>query len=89
MRIPEQLRDIVDRLGNAMVQALAQDADTRALAREIQERGFDITLILEATIALHERDRDDGAGAEFSLTESGTQWSEEDKAFLRTYRIAR
>jgi uncharacterized protein (UPF0335 family) len=94
MKIPENLRDIVDRLGTAMVQALAKDEETRALAREIQAHGFDIALVLEATVALRQREdaesaRDGGPRAsEFTVAEHEPQWSEADKAFLRTFRIS-
>ncbi len=93
MKIPENLREIVDRLGTAMVQALARDEETRALAREIQAKGFDLALVLEATVALHRRDEEwlDGESApegEFTMGEEATEWSEADKAFLRTFRIS-
>jgi len=89
MRIPEHLKEIVDRLGEAMVQALARDQETRALAREIQARGFDLALVLEATVALRQREdetlQDEGG---FTMHGEEDQWSEADKAFLRTFRIA-
>ena len=92
MKIPENLREIVDRLGSAMVQALARDEETRALARQIQSQGFDLALVLEATVALQPRDGEldpeppeEGA---FTLGEAETSWSEADKAFLRTFRIS-
>jgi hypothetical protein len=93
MKIPENLREIVDRLGTAMVQALAKDEETRALAREIQAKGVDIALVLEATVALHRRERevaeDDEPARGFTLsTGEAGQWSEADKAFLRTFRIS-
>jgi uncharacterized protein (UPF0335 family) len=87
MKIPENLRDIVDRLGAAMVQALAKDEETRALAREIQAHGFDIALVLEATVALRQRE-DAAREPEFTVAEHEPQWSEADKAFLRTFRIS-
>lgn len=96
MELPENLKEIVDRLGNAMVAALAKDEDTHALAKEIQAMGFDLALVVEATVALQRRDReagpsiDDAAG--FTLApetpQEEPQWSEEDKAFLRTFRIS-
>ena len=89
MQIPENLRDIVDRLSTAMVQALARDEATRALARQIQAQGFELALVLEATVALQARDdaetQDEG---EFTMGAHTTQWSESDKAFLRTFRIS-
>ena len=92
MKIPENLKEIVDRLGTAMVHALARDEDTRALAREIQSQGFDIALVLEATVALRLRSRDqeerDPLGNPFTEAGEDTQWSEADKAFLHTFRIS-
>jgi hypothetical protein len=99
MEIPEHLREIVDRLGVALVKALANDDESRALVQEIQAYGFDMALMLEATVALHKRsdsapsaegEAEAGATAEaeFSLEKDTGQWSEEDKAFLRTFKIA-
>ena len=92
MEIPENLRVIVDRLGQALVEALANDAESRALVLEIQAHGFDMALLLEATVALRKRDQatleTEMTGAEFTLSESGGQWSEADKAFLRTFKIS-
>ena len=92
MQIPENLRDIVDRLSTAMVQALARDEATRALARQIQAQGFELALVLEATVALQPRedpeDQEPQDEGEFTMGAHKTQWSEEDKAFLRTFRIS-
>ena len=93
MEIPENLREIVDRLGVALVKALANDASSRALVQEIQAFGFDMALMLEATVALHKREDAEGEtggpqGAEYSLDHAQGEWSEEDKAFLKTFKIS-
>lgn len=61
MKIPEHLHELVDQLGQALVQALVVDPATRALAREIQGEGFEVTLLLEATVALRKREAAEGA----------------------------
>jgi hypothetical protein len=95
MEIPENLREIVDRLGVALVKALANDESSRALVQEIQAYGFDMALMLEATVALHKRNdgeaEAEGEGSDpegFSLDHGRGQWSEEDKAFLKTFKIS-
>jgi uncharacterized protein (UPF0335 family) len=93
MEIPEHLREIVDRLGHALVEALANDQQSRALVMELQAQGFDMALMLEATVALRRRSEEAGAQdtapeGEFTLSESGGTWSEADKAFLRTFKIS-
>jgi hypothetical protein len=56
MEMPEDLRELVDRFSQALVQALAMDSECRKLARQIQTHGFDIGLMIEATVALHQRE---------------------------------
>jgi hypothetical protein len=86
---------MVDRLGNALVEALANDEQSRALVQEIQAHGFEMALLLEATVALRRREdadldtEPDGIEDPQDLVnESGEPWSEEDKAFLRTFKIS-
>jgi len=92
MEIPEHLREIVDRLGHALVEALANDQESRALVMELQAQGFDMALILEATVAL--RRRPERPGGEPHPADGGltlgdpADWSEEDKAFLHTFKIS-
>jgi uncharacterized protein (UPF0335 family) len=98
MEIPEQLREIVDRLGVALVKALANDESSRALVQEIQAHGFDMALMLEATVALHKREDANGGDeggedgqaqeSEFTLNPGVGEWSDEDKAFLKTFKIS-
>mgnify|MGYP007042366224 CR=1 FL=1 len=111
MEIPEHLRELVDRLGQALVQALVTDEQCRELARQIQESGFEVGLMIEATLALHRRseaplesdEEQDTAIIPFQSSEEGTplerpgrekpdrertEWSEEDRAFLRKFKIS-
>jgi hypothetical protein len=77
MDIPEHLRHLVDALGEALVAALVNDPRSRDLVLELQREGYELTLSLEAAPAPRPE--------EPSMAES---WSEEDKAFLKTFRIA-
>ncbi len=63
MEIPEELRQLVDRLGQALVQALVNDGPCRDLARQIQDGGYEVGLMIEATLALHRRE-DEASPAE-------------------------
>lgn len=82
MDIPEELRGLVDELGEALVRALADDANCRSLTHAIQAAGYDLALSLEATVSPHFREE--------SFDEDGVAiaWSQEDEALLRTFRIA-
>ena len=102
MEIPEDLRELVDRLGRALVQALVTDEQCRELARQIQESGYEIGLMIEATLALQRREE---AGADQEVQgvppepseeppaanlpgRETSQWSDEDRAFLQKFKIA-
>jgi hypothetical protein len=104
MELPEHLRVLIDHLGQALVQALVTDPESRALAQQIQAEGFDIALMLEATVALHKREPGEPPKEAFLQVETKTpaeeetptpepparpspSWSEEDKAFLHTFKI--
>lgn len=80
MEIPEEVQKLVDELGETVVSSLLSDARTRAITQAIQERGFDLALAVEASISLTPRVEGEGPGE----TED---WSEADRAFLRTFRI--
>lgn len=102
MEIPEDLRELVDRLGRALVQALVTDEPCRDLARQIQEHGYEIGLMIEATLALQRReeqatDQEAAPGAPPAPEEPPAaeapqpetpSWSEEDRAFLQKFKIS-
>lgn len=87
MDMPEPLRELVDQLGEALVRALATDPASRELVGRIQAQGFDVGLMLEATVALHKRE-EPGAEAGASEPDGPAVWSPEDRAFLKSFKIA-
>jgi len=67
METPKEVRSLVDQLGQALVQAIISDAAGQDLIKQIQQTGFEVGIMLEATVALHQKDRDeepDGNGEE-------------------------
>ena len=81
MDIPEDLRHLVDELGEALVRALVEDQQCRDLVQHIQAAGFDMALSLEATVVA----MGPASGGE---EPARTHWSPEDQALLSTYRIS-
>jgi hypothetical protein len=100
MDIPDPLHELIDRLGETLLEAIANDPGSRALARQIQDHGFEVALLVEATIALHAKGQTEDASEEapapptvsLHLAAEGFEpqenpWSEEDRAFLRRFKI--
>ena len=70
METPGEVRNLIDQLGQALVQAIMADEAGQDIIRQIQETGFDVGLMLHATVALHPKthDEDDLLGGPFDET---------------------
>ena len=79
MDLPEEIQKLVSELGDSLLDSLAQDSACRELALRIQESGYDLCLVLEATHA----PKDDAPGA--APLEG---WSEEDLRAMQGLGIA-
>ena len=88
MDLPEELQPLIDHLGQAIVQAVAGDARCHELAGQIQTLGWDMALMVEATVALHKREEEPGPEAAASEPDGPAVWSPEDRAFLKSFKIA-
>jgi hypothetical protein len=79
MDLPEEIQKLVSELGDSLLNSLAEDPACRDLALRIQEHGYDLCLVLEATLATREE--------EAEAVPSGS-WSDEDARVLQDFRIA-
>lgn len=86
MDIPEELRGLVDELGEALVSAMVLDDRCRELTERIQAAGFDLSLSLEAMVTLHST-TDEESGHQPLSPEFSAGFSSEDAALLRNLRI--
>lgn len=77
MDLPEEIQKLVSELGDSLLTSLAEDAACRDIALRIQEHGYDLCLVLEATHTLREE----------NPVVSGS-WSDEDARVLQDFRIA-
>ena len=51
MDLPEEIQKLVSELGDSLLDSLGEDPACRELALRIQESGYDLCLVLEATLA--------------------------------------
>ena len=88
-------------LGNAINESLSESDRIASAIGDIKRSGYDVFLVLEATIGFNKRDRDsdgdsendsgsDQAGGERTTFESaGTvKWTSQDAKFLKALRIS-
>lgn len=99
----EKLKVLMQELGNAINESLS-DSDRIATAiGEIRRAGYDVFLVLEATIGFNKRDEENGVAQEVepnvgrrASRERGEEqprsrtmkWTSQDQKFLKALKIA-
>jgi len=82
-----RLRELIQQLGEAIHESVIESEQIAGVVQEIREEGFDVLLMLEATIGLNEVEK-------VSVTAGGEEESAEgpftsnDLSFLRSLRIS-
>ncbi|MFM8622760.1 MAG: hypothetical protein ACKOB3_05215 [Holophagaceae bacterium] len=97
MELPENVKHLVEELGDSLMEALAENPKCKELIHDIQAHEFDLVMMLEATVALRKKETR-GVPSELGNMEpvnlaprvndhSEGSWSEDDKQFLKSFRI--
>ncbi len=83
--LKENLRKLVQQLGEAIHESVSESEQIAGVVQDIRRQGFDVLLMLEATIGLNEV-----AERNANETEAERQagFTEQDVSFLRSLRIA-
>ena len=87
----KKVRTLIQKLGEAIHESVSESEDIAGVVGEIREQGFDVMLMLEATIGLNELD--EGKAVEpAGLLSAGKAdktepFSASDMNFLRSLRI--
>ncbi len=84
----QQVKDLIQKLGEAIHESVSDSEQISTVVREIREQGFDVLLMLEATIGLNEVAEDDAeAGPEEGDLAAAGPFTRNDLTFLRSLRI--
>jgi uncharacterized protein (UPF0335 family) len=88
----QQVKDLIQKLGEAIHESVSESDQISGVVREIREQGFDVLLMLEATIGLNEVEEEAEAEAETIDGESGDAasgpFTRNDLTFLKSLRIS-
>ena len=100
----KRLRSLIQKLGEAIHESVSESEDIASVVQDIRKQGFDVLLMLEATIGLNEVEQQPGAAlvqakrltsGSSSASEDDAEESEQargfsaqDVSFLRSLRIA-
>jgi hypothetical protein len=96
--LDEKLKELVQELGNAINESLSDSDRIAGAIGEIKRAGYDVFLVLEATIGFNKRDEDDDGSAESGSHSPGEpvhyeangkiRLTSQDQKFLRALKIS-
>ena len=91
MALNQQVKDLIQKLGEAIHESVAESDAIAGVVREIREQGFDVLLMLEATIGLNEVEQQPVSELEAPPGETprgDETFNAQDVHFLRSLRIS-
>jgi len=82
----QQVKDLIQKLGEAIHESMSESEQIAGVVRDIRKQGFDVLLMLEATIGLNEIDEETEAKDEGDEIIDGS-FTRNDLTFLKSLRI--
>jgi hypothetical protein len=85
----QKVKNLIQKLGEAIHESVSESENIAGVVRNIRDQGFDVLLMLEATIGLNEVDpAGKAAEATDSAVETATgRFTRNDLTFLKSLRI--
>jgi hypothetical protein len=87
----QKLRNLVQQLGEAIHESVSESEHISGVVKDIRKQGFDVLLMLEATIGLNELEHQPGGQTESAAAndpKEGDTFTAQDVNFLKSLRIA-
>lgn len=88
----QRLKNLIEQLGEAIHESVAESEQIAGVVQDIRRQGFDVLLMLEATIGLNEVEEQPrselAAGGRAARKEQSAAFSSQDVSFLRSLRIS-
>ena len=83
----QKVKNLIQKLGEAIHETVSESEDIAVVVKNIREQGFDVLLMLEATIGLNEVEAGSEEAAEETVETDGP-FTNSDLTFLKSLRIS-
>ena len=83
----QKVKNLIQKLGEAIHESVSESEDIAGVVKNIREQGFDVLLMLEATIGLNEV-TDDAEAVDASDEAVTGAFTSNDMSFLKSLRIS-
>ncbi len=84
-KLNQKVKDLIQKLGEAIHESVSESEEIADVVREIREQGFDVMLMLEATIGLNQVDEEEATETPEETVEG--PFTRTDLSFLKSLRI--
>jgi len=89
VHVTSRLRELIQQLGEAIHESVIESEQIAGVVQDIRQHGFDVLLMLEATIGLNDVASKENEEQEVLAGESGEEpFTQNDLSFLRSLRIS-
>ena len=85
-----RMRELIQQLGEAIHESVVESDQIAGVVQDIRQNGFDVLLMLEATIGLNEVAAQETEGDEAAAAQNGDEapFTQNDLHWLRSLRIS-
>jgi hypothetical protein len=84
----QKVKNLIQKLGEAIHESVSESEDIAGVVKNIREQGFDVLLMLEATIGLNEVETESEPPAETVSEDADGPFTRNDLTFLKSLRIS-
>ena len=84
----QKVKNLIKKLGEAIHESVSESEDIAGVVKNIREQGFDVLLMLEATIGLNEVTEDPAESADATDEVTEGPFTSHDLTFLKSLRIS-
>jgi hypothetical protein len=84
----QKVKNLIQKLGEAIHESVSESEDIAGVVKNIREQGFDVLLMLEATIGLNEVETETEEPNQLAADEAVGPFTQNDLTFLKSLRIS-
>ena len=90
MKLDDRLKNLMKELGNAINESLSESERIAEAIGNIKQHGYDVFLVLEATIGFNKREDETKKDVPVALgdSEARLRFTRQDTSFLKSLKIA-
>jgi hypothetical protein len=84
----QKVKNLIQKLGEAIHESVSESENIAGVVKNIRDQGFDVMLMLEATIGLNQLEEESGESREPSRPDPLATFTRHDLTFLKSLRIS-